>query len=99
MLTWQTSQQLLLVVMQPNQAKSFPAATVWYIAAAESVGSEARKVEMLGGHTQVSKIIDDGEVAACLRVLYPTRRKNEGKTLGRKHLELSDRRRALGQIT
>ena len=28
-----------------------------------------------------------------LGVLHPTRRKNEGKNLGRKHLELSERRR------
>ena len=36
----------------------------WYTAAAENVGSEARRVEMLGGHTRVSKSVDDGEVEA-----------------------------------
>ena len=32
-----------------------------------------------------------------LEVLHSTRRKNEGKNLGRKHLELSERRRAFAR--
>ena len=47
--TVQTYQQHRLVVMHPNKAKTFPAATVlreqsWYTAAAENVGPEARRV-------------------------------------------------------
>ena len=42
--------------MHPNKAKSCPAA--------ENVGPEARRVEMLGGYTRVSQSFDDGEVEA-----------------------------------
>ena len=49
-------------------------------------GPEARRGEMLGGHTRVCKT-DDGEV------------ENEGKNLSRKHVdkELSERRRAFAR--
>ena len=57
--------------MQPNKAKSFPAATVWYTAAVENVVPKARKVGMLGGHTRVSKSADDGEVEACWECCAP----------------------------
>ena len=36
----------------------------WGTAAAENVGPEARRGGMLGGHTRVSKGVDDGEVEA-----------------------------------
>ena len=42
--------------MHPIKAKSCPAA--------ENVGPEARRVEMLGGYTRVSQSFDDGEVEA-----------------------------------
>ena len=47
------------IVSRGNLAKS------GYTAAAENVGPEARRVGILGGHTQVRKSIDDGEVKAC----------------------------------
>ena len=66
MLTMQACHQHRLVVIQPNKAKSFPTATVeksWYSAAAENVALEARRVWIiLGGHTRVSKSVDDGEI-------------------------------------
>ena len=52
-----------------RQAKSFPAAAVpaaasWYTAVAGNVGPKARRVGILGGHTRVSKSVDDREVEA-----------------------------------
>ena len=37
----------------------------WYSVTAESVGPEAKRVGAFGGHTRVSKRVDDGEVEAC----------------------------------
>ena len=51
---------------------------------------------MLGGHTRVSDSIDDGEVEAWWDCRI-TRRKKEGNNLGRKHLELSERRRVFAR--
>ena len=51
---------------------------------------------MLGGHTRVSRSVDGEEVEAWWE-LHPTRRKNEGKNLGRRHLELSERRRSFAR--
>ena len=66
MMVVQACRQHRLVVMQPNKAKSFLAATVsWYSAATVNVGPEARRVGMLRDHTRVSKSTDDGEVEAC----------------------------------
>ena len=65
MLTVQACQHHRLAAMNLNKAKSFPAAIVsWDIAAAENVEPGARRGEMLGGHTQVSDSVDDGEVEA-----------------------------------
>ena len=68
MVTVQACQQHPLVVMHPNKAKVFPAAAVRKVDtpphAAETMGREARRAEMLGGHTRVSKKVDDGEVEA-----------------------------------
>ena len=54
------------LVVHPEKEKSFSAATTtvqsWYTTAVENVGPEARRVEMLGGHTRVSKSVDNGEV-------------------------------------
>ena len=47
------------IISRGNRAKR------WYTDAAEIVRLEARRVGMLGEHTQVSKSIDDGEVKAC----------------------------------
>ena len=49
---------------------------------------------MLGGHTPVSKSVDNGRSRGLVGVPHPKRRKNEGKNLGKKHLELSEMRRA-----
>ena len=101
MLTMQACQQHRLAVMHPNKAKSFPAAIVpavayisWDIAAVENVGPEARRRGMLGGHTRVSESVDDRKVEAW----WECRTQHVGRTkartwLGRKHLELSERRR------
>ena len=89
MLTVQSCQQHQLVAIQPNEAKSCPAATC----AAENVGPEARRVGVLGGHTRVSKSVDDGEVEVCWECCPLHVGRTKARTLGRKHLELSERRR------
>ena len=104
MLRVQACQQHRLVVMQPNKAKWFPAATVpeVYIAklgqrrrGKRGTRSEERG-NMLEGHTRVSKIVDDGEAEACWECCtQQTRRKNEGKNLGKKHMELLSERRSV----
>ena len=48
----------------PRKRNRFPPQPPLYSAAAENVGPEARRVGMLGGHTQVSKSVDDGGVEA-----------------------------------
>ena len=102
MLTMQVCQQHRLM-MHPNKAKSFPAATVPAVAklghrrhgkrgtrSEESTGRNARKV-----HASKQKC-QRWRSRGVVGVPHPTRRKNEGKNLGRKHLgmELSERRRA-----
>ena len=53
---------------------------------------------MLGGHTRVSKSVDGREVGAWWECrTHPTRWKIESKNLGRKHLELSERRRVFAR--
>ena len=52
---------------------------------------------MLGGSTRASKSLEDGEVEAWWECRSQHVRKNEGKNLGRKHLELSERRRAFAR--
>ena len=64
MLTEQACQQHRLVVMDPNNAKSLPAATVSWDTTAESVGPTARRVETLVGCMRVSKKIGYGGVEA-----------------------------------
>ena len=49
---------------------------------------------MLGEHTRVSKSVDDGEAQAWCEC-HTQHRRNEGKNLSRKHLELSETRRAI----
>ena len=102
MLTVQACQQHRLAVMHPNKAKSFPAATV---PAAAKLGYRRR-----GKHGTRSEARWNARKAhagkqKCRRwrrrgvvgVPHPTRRKNEGKNLGRKHLELSERRRVFAR--
>ena len=64
MLTVQVCQQHRLVVMHPNNAKSFPAATIRWDTAAESVGPAASRVESLLGRMSVSKRVGYGGVEA-----------------------------------
>ena len=69
MLTVQACQQHRLAVMHPDKAKSFPAAIV---PAEVKLGHRRRGKRgprseergMLGGHTRVSRSIDNGEVEA-----------------------------------
>ena len=102
MLTVQACQQHRLVVMQPNKAKSFPAANV--LAAAKLVQHRRGK---RGTRSEESRDTQRAHASrqncrrwrsrGVLRMLHPTRRKTEGKNLGRKHLELGERRRAFAR--
>ena len=62
----------------------------WYTAAVENMGPEARRVEMLGGHTRVSKSVDDGEVEASAA---PRTSEDRRQEMGRKHLDMELRGR------
>ena len=100
MLTVQACQQHRLVVMHPNNAKSFPAATV---PAAAKLGHRRGK---RGTRSEESRIARRSHVSkqksrlwrsrGVVGVLHPPRRKNQGGNLGR-NLELSERRRALAR--
>ena len=102
MLIVQACQQHRLAVMNPNKAKSFPAATVPAVAKLghRRRGKRGTQSEERGNarRAQASK-------QQCRRwrsrgvvgVPYPTRRKNEGKNLGRKQLELSGKRKVFAR--
>ena len=98
MLTVQACQQHRLAVMPPNKAKSFPAATVPAVAklghrrrGKRGTRSEKRRnARRVHASKQKCRLWRSRGV---VRVPYPTRRKNEGKNLGRKHPELSEKRR------
>ena len=103
MLTVQACQQHRLAVMHPNQAKSFPAATVPAIA---KLGH--RRPGKRGTRSKERRDARRAQASKqkCRRwksrgvvgVWHPTRRNNEGKNLvGRKHLELSERQRAFAR--
>ena len=97
MLIVQACQQHRVVVVQPNKAKSFPAATMqsWYTAAERKRGTLSEKSRAARrAHASKQKCWWRGR--GVLGVLHLTRRKNEGKHLGRKHLdmELRERRKA-----
>ena len=104
MLTVQACQQHRLGVIHPNKTKPYPAATVPDVA---KLGHGRRgKLE-----TRSEKRRDVRREHASKRTCrrwrsqgvvegaHPTRRKNEGKNLDRKHLdmELSERRRAFAR--
>ena len=102
MLTAQACQQHRLAVMHPNKAKSFPAATM---PAAANLGYRrrgkrgTRSEEMRNArraHASKQKCRRWGS-RSVVGVPHPTRRKNEGKNLGRKHLEQSERRRGFAR--
>ena len=84
-------------MMHPNKAKSFPAATVPAVAklghrrrGKRGTRSEERR-NARRAHASTQKCRRWGSRGA-VGVPYSTRRKNEGKNLGRNHLKLSERR-------
>ena len=103
MLTVQACQRHRLAAMNPNKAKSFPAAIVSAVAelghrrrgkrgARSEEGRNARRAH--ASKRQCRRWRSRGVVG----VPHPTRRKKEGKNLGRRHLEeLSKRRRAFAR--
>ena len=104
MLTVQACQQHRLAVMHPNKAKSFPAATVPAVA---KLGHRRRRKRGTRNEERRNARREHARKQTCRRwrgrgvvgVPHPTRRKNEGKSLDRKHLdmELSERRRAFAR--
>ena len=102
--TVQACQQHRLAVMHPNKAKLFPAATVPAVAklghrrrGKQGTRSEERRN---GRRAHASKQkCRRWRSRGVVKVPHPTRRKNEGKNLGRKHLdvELSERWRAFAR--
>ena len=102
MLTVQACQQHRLAVMHPNKAKAFPAATVPVVAklgyrrrGKRGTRSEERR-EARREHASKQKC-RRRRIPGVVGVPHPTRRKNKGKNLGRKHVELSKRRRAFAR--
>ena len=88
--------------MPPNKARWFPAATVPAEAklghrrgGKRGTRSEERR-NARGAHASKQKC-RRWRNRGVVEVPYPTRRKNEGKNLGRKHLELSKKRRVFAR--
>ena len=83
--------------MHPNKAKSFPAATV---PAEAKLGHRRRGKRGTRSEERRNARRAHASKQKCRRwrrrgevgVPYPIRRKNEGKNLGRKHLELSEKK-------
>ena len=102
MLTVQAYQQHGLAVMNPKKAKSIPAATVPAVAklghrrrGKHGARSEERR-NARKAHKSKQKC-RRGRSRGVVGISHPTSRKNEGKDLGRKQLELSERRRAFAR--
>ena len=102
MLEVQACQQHRLAVMPPNKAKLFPAATV---PAEAKLGHRRRgkrgtRCDERGNarraHASKQKT-RRWRSRGVVGVPYPTRGKNEGKNLGRKHPELSKKRRVFAR--
>ena len=103
MLTVQVCQQHRLAAMNPNKAKSFPAAIVPAVAKLghhrrgkrETLSEERRNARRTrASKRQCRRWRSRGVVG----LPHPTRRKKEGTNLGRKHLEeLSERRRVFAR--
>ena len=98
MLTVQACQQHRLAVMHLNKAKYFPAATVLAVAklghrrrGKRGNRSEERRNDRRA-HASKQKC-RRWRSRGVVEVPHPRRRKNDGKDLGRKHLELSERRK------
>ena len=102
MLKVQACQQHRLAVMPPNKSKSFPAAIVPAEAklghrrrGKRGTRSEERR-NARRAHASKQKF-QRWRSGVVVGVPYPTRRKNEGKDLGRKHPELSKKRRVFAR--
>ena len=86
----------------PNKAKSFPPATVPAVA---KLGQRRRGKRGTRNEERRNSRRAHASKQKCRRwrsrgvvgVPYPTRRKNEGENLGRKHLELSEKRRVVAR--
>ena len=102
MQTVQECQQHQLAVVPPNKAKSFPAATVPAVAklryrrrGKHGTRSEERR-NARRAHASKQKC-RRWRSQGVVGVPYPTRLKNEGKNLGRNHLELSEKRKVFAR--
>ena len=102
MRTVQACQQHRLAVVHPNKAQLFHAATV---PAVTKLGRRRRGKRGTRSDERRNAQRAHASKQKCRRwrsrgvvgVPHPTRRKNEGKNLGRKHVELSERRRAFAR--
>ena len=102
MLTVQACQQHRQAVVRPNKAKSFPVATVPAVA---KLGHRCRGKRGTRSEERRNARRERASKQKCRRwrsrgvvgVPHPTRRKDEGKNLGRNHLELSERRRVFAR--
>ena len=104
MLTVQAFQQHRQAMMHPNKAQSFPAATVPAVVA--KLGHRRRGKRGTRSKDRRNARRAHASKKKCRRwrsrgvvgVPHPTRRKNKRKkSLGREHLELSERRRAFAR--
>ena len=103
MLIEQAYQQHRLAVVHPNKAKSFPAVTTVPVVA--KLGHRRRGKRGARSEERKNARRAHASKQKCRRwrsrgvvgVPHPKRRKNEGKNLGRKHLELSKRWRVFAR--
>ena len=102
MLTVHACQQHRLAVMNLNKEKLFPAVIMPAVA---KLGHRRRGKRGPRSEERRNARRADASKRQCRRwrsrgvvgLPHPTRRKKEGKNLGRKHLELSERRRAFAR--
>ena len=102
MLTVQACQQHRPAEIHPSKAKSFPAATVPEVA---KLGHRHRGKRRTRSEERRNARRAHASKQKCRRwrrlgvvgVPFPTRRKNEGKNLEGKHLDVSERRRAFAR--
>ena len=102
MLTVTACQQYRLEVMHPNKVKSFPAATASVVVklghrrrGKRGTRSEERR-NAQRAHASKQKC-QRWRSRGVVGMPHSTPRKNEGKNLGKKHLELSERRRVFAR--
>ena len=89
-------------MIHPNKAESFPAATV--LAAAKLIHRRREKLGTRSGESRNARRSHASKQKwrrwrsrGVTGVLHPTRRKNEGKNLDRKHLGVSERQRVFAR--